>query len=602
MEKSPMRVDGFVRPKVNYGAWILPFMAVAMLVPSQWNTASAQTAITLSFSGSGSGSVNAFSLTGTGTVTPYGPTSINVTGGSTSGSFTFAFLITFADGSTLAASASPTVSGTNYSGTATITGGTGKFAGASGSFSSLVAVTPGSSGTFNFTESGSGTITNNYYFSDLAFAGGFQTTLTLINYSTAAVTCTTNFYSDAGAALPVPFSQGTVSTRTDTLPPGGSIHDQTVASLSAVVTEGWAHSTCTGAVEASLLYRLYTNGVATSEAGVNAETAPTMNFVTFAQTATGVAYANPSTTQSAVVTFTVFGGTGSQLGTSTITLGPLAHGSSNLGPLLGLQSFTGMVEVVSTIPIVSLSLNAEAFPVISSLPPGDLTGGFSAGGGTTKYYFSDLAFAGGFQTTLTLINYSPQTITCTTNFLTDTGGALAVPFSAGMLATRTDVIPPGGSVHDQTIASLTATVTEGWAESSCSGPVEASLLYRLYSNGVATSEAGVNAETATTTKFVTFAQTATGVAYANPSTTQSAVITLSVVSSTGTRLGSSTVTLGPLAHGSSNLGPLLGLQNFTGMVEVTSTIPIVSLSLNAEAFPVISSLPPGDLPAATTIF
>lgn len=217
--------------------------------------------------------------------------------------------------------------------------------------------------------------------------------------------------------------------------------------------------------------------------------------------------------------------------------------------------------------------------------------------GATNYYFSQLVFAGGWQTTLTLINYSPQAVTCTTNFYSDTGGPLAVPFLQGTISTRTDILPPENSIHDQTIASLTAPVVEGWAQSSCTGPVEAGLLYRYYTNGVATSEAGVNAETAATTSFVTFAQTATGVAYANPSTTQSATVTLTVFSSTGVQLGSKGTTLGPLAHGSANLGPLLGLQSFTGMVEINSTIPIISLSLNAEAFPVISSLPPGDLPA-----
>jgi len=440
-----------------------------------------------------------------------------------------------------------------------------------------------------------------YYLSDLAFAGGFQTTLTLINYSPQAVTCTTNFYSDSGGPLLVPFAQGAISARTDVLPPGGSIHDQTIASLTAAVTEGWARSTCTGPVEASLLYRFFTNGVATSEAGVNAEAAPTTSFVTFAQTATGIAYANPSTTQSATVTFTVFNNAGANLGSKSITLGPLAHGASNLGPLLGLTSFTGMVEITSTIPINSLSLNAEAFPVISSLPPGDLPSGFGGGGGATTYYFSDLAFAGGFQTTLTLINYSPQAVTCTTKFYSDSGAPLSIAFSQGAISTRTDVLPPNGSIHDQTIASLTAAVTEGWAQSSCTGPVQASLLYRLYTNGVATSEAGVNAETAPTTEFATFAQTATGVAYANPSTTQSASIAFEVYSAAGTRLGSQTVTLGPLAHSAANLGPLLGLTSFTGFVKITSTIPIVSLSLNAEAFPVISSLPPGDLSGSTAL-
>jgi hypothetical protein len=126
-------------------------------------------------------------------------------------------------------------------------------------------------------------------------------------------------------------------------------------------------------------------------------------------------------------------------------------------------------------------------------------------------------------------------------------------------------------------------------------------LYRLYGNGVAISEAGVNAETAPTTEFATFAQTATGVAYANPSAAQSAAITFTVYGNTGAKLGSQIVTLSPLAHSSANLGPLLGLTNFTGFVKIASTLPIVSLSLNAEAFPVISSLPPGDLPVGTTL-
>lgn len=211
-----------------------------------------------------------------------------------------------------------------------------------------------------------------YYFSDLAIAGNYQTTLTYVNYSTQAVTCTTNFYLDSGAPWSIPFSSGTVTTRTDVLPPGGSIHDQTVASLAPPYIQGWALGTCTGQVQASLLYRYYTAGVAVAEAGVNAETSPTTKFATFAQTITGVAYANPSSTQSATITMTAYDTSGNKLGSSLITLGPLGHGSANVGPLLGISSFTGFVELTSNIPIVSLSLNAEAFPVISSLPPGDL--------------------------------------------------------------------------------------------------------------------------------------------------------------------------------------------------------------------------------------
>lgn len=166
---------------------------------------------------------------------------------------------------------------------------------------------------------------------------------------------------------------------------------------------------------------------------------------------------------------------------------------------------------------------------------------------------------------------------------------------------RTDTMLPGASVHDQTIATLAPPYVQGWAQAFCTGPVQAGLLYRYYVSGVPVGEASVNAETSATTVFATFAQTATGIAYANPSKTLSATITIEVYSTTGTPIGSQIVTLGPLGHGSANVGPLLGLTHFTGFVKITSTVPIICLSLNAEAFPVFSSLPPGDLPNGTLL-
>ena len=586
---------------MKFLAWIGLFVFAFALVPNSFNTASAQTAISFSFTGSGGlTSGGNVLLTGSGTLNPYGPTTISVVVQDSGTNFT----ITFANGSTWTATSSATSSGNMVTGTATIISGTGTFAGATGSFTFNVVYAVQAGNTITFTVTGSGTVNGNatltytYYFSDLAFAGGYQTTLTYINYGQTSVTCTTSFYNDNGQPLTVPFNDVTAPSRRDTLAPGASIHDQTNANLSATVSEGWAEAICSGPVEASLLYRLYNlSGTAVGEASVNAETAPTSKFVTFAQTATGVAYGNPSTTQTATLTITAYNAAGAQLGNATKSLGPLAHGAANIGPLLNLASFTGSIVITSTIPIISLSLNAEAFPVFSSLPPGDLPATSPTGAQT--YYFSDLAFAGGYQTTLTYINYGSTAVTCTTNFYGDNGSPLSIPFNQGNVSARTDVLQPGASVHDQTIASLTATVTEGWAKASCTGPVEASLLYRLYQSGTAVGEASVNAETSTDTIFVTFAQTATGVAYANPSSTLSAPISFVVFNSSGTQLAATTITVPPMGHGSANLGPLLHLTSFTGLVEVTCGIPCVSLSLNAEAFPVFSSLPPGDLPGST---
>jgi hypothetical protein len=115
----------------------------------------------------------------------------------------------------------------------------------------------------------------------------------------------------------------------------------------------------------------------------------------------------------------------------------------------------------------------------------------------------------------------------------------------------------------------------------------------------------VNATLAPSTKFVTFAETQTGIAYANPSTTDTAVVTLTVISSGGVRLGSKAVTVPPLGHGHGNIGPLLGLTSFTGIVEITSSIPILELSINAEVYTgahqVFSSMTPGDLSSSTVL-
>ena len=102
---------------------------------------------------------------------------------------------------------------------------------------------------------------------------------------------------------------GMVDSRTDVLPPGGSVHQETDVALSAPLAPGWARATCTGPVQASLLFRWYSSeGMPVAEAGVNAATVPATRFVTFAEqgegkNGTGVAYANPSDT-AALVTFT----------------------------------------------------------------------------------------------------------------------------------------------------------------------------------------------------------------------------------------------------------------------------------------------------------
>ena len=467
-------------------------------------------------------------------------------------------------------------------------------------------------GTGAWSESGEGRTSlpqpgdRTYYFPHLAVGEGWQTTLTYINYSPDEVSCRTEFLSDQGTPLLVSFAdRGTVPSRTDVLQPGESVHEETNVELSAPRVAGWARTICTGPVKASLLYRQFKEGVPTGEAGVNATTVPATRFVTFAeqgegQPGTGVAYANPSDTE-AVITFTVRDADGETRASVDQNLSPGGHGAQNMQPLFGLPGFTGSLEVTSTEPIVTLSINAEANPVFSSLPPGELDAAAQGPQQMTTYYFPHLAVGDKYQTTITYINYSSEEVTCQTEFLSDHGSPLMVSFAdQGTVVSRPDVLPPGGSVHQETNVALSAPLAPGWARATCTGPVKASLLFRLHnSEGVPIAEGGVNAATVPATRFITFAEQGegkpgTGVAYANPSDT-SAMLTFTAKDADGETLASVAKTLLPGGHDAQNMALLFGLSSFTGSLEVTSTAPIVSLSINAEAAPVFSSLPPGEV-------
>ena len=272
-----------------------------------------------------------------------------------------------------------------------------------------------------------------YYFPHLAVGASWQTTITYINYSREEVTCQTDFISDHGSPLMVSFAElGTVDSRTDVLPPGGSVHQETDVELSAPLAPGWARATCSGPVKASLLFRLHNSeGVPIAEGGVNATTVPATRFVTFAeqgegQPGTGVAYANPSPTE-AVITFTARDADGQMLASVDKNLSPNGHAAQNMATLFALSSFTGSLEVTSTAPIVSLSINAEAVQRILKIASGR-TGFCSAGIG---YLFLCHVIAVGqkWQTTVTYIDYSSQEVTCQTDFISDYGAPLMVSFA-----------------------------------------------------------------------------------------------------------------------------------------------------------------------------
>ena len=147
--------------------------------------------------------------------------------------------------------------------------------------------------------------------------------------------------------------------------------------LGSMLVPGWAKATCTEPVKASFLFRQHdSTGKPVAEAGVNATAVAATRFITFAEqaegkTGTGVAYANPSET-AAHVTCTAKDTAGKALASVARTRLPKGYNAHVMASLFGSMSFTGSLEVASTEPFVSPSLNFEAAPVFSSLPPGEV--------------------------------------------------------------------------------------------------------------------------------------------------------------------------------------------------------------------------------------
>ena len=249
------------------------------------------------------------------------------------------------------------------------------------------------------------------------------------------------------------------------------------------------------------------------------------------------------------------------------------------------------MTISSTAPIVDLSAERRSVTEFSSLPPGQTDGSSPTGAAT--YYFAHIAAADVWRTTFTYVNVAAQPVTCKTFFFSDAGSPLTLAFGGTSVTSTTDVIPPGGTARRQTDAQPGSPVITGWAVANCSGDVKASALFRRYLDGEAVGEASVIAMSAAATRFITYADQTTGVAYANP-TASAAKITFTAADFSGAVLVTASVTVQPSAHGAQNLGALLGVGAFQGSVTIVSPQPIISLSLNAEASPEFSSLPAGE--------
>ena len=220
-------------------------------------------------------------------------------------------------------------------------------------------------------------------------------------------------------------------------------------------------------VKASLLFRLFNGTTPTGEASVSASTAPGTEFVTFAQTATGLAWANPSA-QSSVVTISALSSAGTAGHDNLYPRAEPGMAASNIGSLLGISNFTGSIEVTATVR--SLRCRSTLRPSRCSprcLPEILAVSTALAGTGSQRHQRGDLLLSTsrrgrGYEAVSPMSTIRP-TRSSARRASTATQAQYLVPFPMERSRRAPDSLNAGASIHISTTAAFTAAAVSGWA-------------------------------------------------------------------------------------------------------------------------------------------
>jgi hypothetical protein len=256
-----------------------------------------------------------------------------------------------------------------------ITGGTGKYEGARGTFRNLEASgTAGGSDSASFRIIGSGKVNTGFkVLSQLAFGGGWYSALYFTSNRSGPLSFPVNFFADNGTPLIVPSQGG--STANVTLPAGGSVRLDIPNSGS--LTQGYATVVLPEGVTGYGVFRQSVNGIQDQEAVVPLSNgAATSASLTFDDSSfiTAVAIVNPSPL-AATVTVTAKNAAGGVVGTGTVSLAASSKSTLTLRTIPGLSGVAGNRGLATftvntgSVAVLGLRFFGSAFTSIPTTEP-----------------------------------------------------------------------------------------------------------------------------------------------------------------------------------------------------------------------------------------
>jgi hypothetical protein len=421
--------------------------------------------------------------------------------------------------------------------------------------------------------------------SQIASGGGWKTSIYLINASASAVDVKVNLWADSGDALSLPLTttiagasqSSTASSVSETIGPNSTLLIESVAPTPDSLT-GWAEILSDGAVAGYSAFHYTSLSGIQSEGTVPLEqtfqTAFDLPFDNVNSFGTGVALANLSATQSESISATVEDAAGNQLASQTINLPANGHQSFSLTGLVpAAEGNRGIIHFSSSAGnVTGLGLRVNPLGGFTSVPKLALPTTAPGHALTRAGVLSQVAFGGGWNSLIYLINNSIASLSVTVNFWADDGTPLQVPLietQAGSSqplnnSTVSVTIAPNATVV-LAATSLSSSASAGWADVLSNGPIAGYGVFHYTSPAGVQSEGTVPLESSFASSFLlpydNVNRFQTGVAVANLLASQQAAVTATTWDANGSQNGLTAFVL-----------PAGGHQSF----QLASEVPAVS--------------------------
>jgi len=411
-------------------------------------------------------------------------------------------------------------------------------------------------------------------------AGGWDTTLTLVNFSPTPVGTTLNFFDQSGNPLSLPFTfpQGGMTAMTESTIIGsinghGLLLVDTTGLPTQPVNVGWSLLQANSSVSG---YAVFTNTPNNWQAAVPLDTLNASSYLlAFDNTAalnTGLALANLSQ-QAANVNVIIRNDSGTTIGTETINVPAQGHTSFTLSSVYPITAgIRGTIELDTPaggqINVLGLRANGPALTTVPVLAQ------VGTGGGSIAH----VTYNQGWQTTFTLVNTGTSSAQATLSFFDDSGTPLqmSVTFpqtgAASTSSTITETLAAGATLIIETIDDPYRAVT-GSALLTTTGNVGGFAIFRY---DPSQQEAVVPLETRNASSYtVPYDNTngnMTGLALANE-TDQPITLTLVVRNDSGTEIKGGSISLAGYGHTAMDLA-----QTFPATAETLGTVEIDALN------------------------